>query len=200
MSPYEYPEDEFDVGEDGGPAPVGVHRAPVPAWRGWLPLLVVLVLAPLLAWGAVSLLGRTSSSSTDAATSQSTATAAQESTAQSTATSTEAAGAAPTTEASTAAAADLTTGVTVLNGTSTTGLATRTGERLQTAGFTAVSIPSGAYSLASPTTTTIYYASADNLPAAQAAGTTLGITNLVESAAEAESNPIVIVLRSDFQE
>ena len=29
VSNYDYPEDEFDVGEDDGPVPVGVHRAQV---------------------------------------------------------------------------------------------------------------------------------------------------------------------------
>ena len=39
MSRYEYPEDEFDAADDEGPVPVGVHRAPVPGWRSWVPLL-----------------------------------------------------------------------------------------------------------------------------------------------------------------
>ena len=58
MSRYEYPEDEFDAADDEGPVPVGVHRAPVPGWRSWVPLLAVLIIVPLLAWGAVQLLGR----------------------------------------------------------------------------------------------------------------------------------------------
>ena len=57
MSRYEYPEDEFDAADDEGPVPVGVHRAPVPGWRSWVPLLAVLIIVPLLAWGAVQLLG-----------------------------------------------------------------------------------------------------------------------------------------------
>ena len=57
MSRYEYPEDEFDAADDEGPVPVGVHRAPVPGWRSWVPLLAVLIIVPLLAWGAVRLLG-----------------------------------------------------------------------------------------------------------------------------------------------
>ena len=55
VSNYDYPEDEFDVGEDDGPVPVGVHRAQVPRWRSWVPLLAILIIVPALAWGAVTL-------------------------------------------------------------------------------------------------------------------------------------------------
>ena len=58
MSGYEYPEDEFDGADDDGRVPVGVHRAPAPRWRSWLPLLIVIVVVPVLAWGAVTLMGR----------------------------------------------------------------------------------------------------------------------------------------------
>ena len=56
MSDYQFPDDEFDAADADGPAPVGVHRAQVPAWRSWIPLLVVLIVVPLVAWGAVALL------------------------------------------------------------------------------------------------------------------------------------------------
>ena len=55
VSNYDYPEDEFDVGEDEGPVPVGVHRAQVPRWRSWVPLLAIIIIVPALAWGAVTL-------------------------------------------------------------------------------------------------------------------------------------------------
>lgn len=206
MSPYDYPEDEFDVAEDGAPTPVGVHRAQVPVWRSWLPLLLVLVLAPLLAWGAVSLLGRVSSSGTEDGAQAAATTAGDQAAGGATgqAPADPAApesGAEPTEVATTPAAqADLTTGVTVLNGTSTTGLASRTGDRLTNAGFTTVSIPSGVYSETDPDLTTVYYASPEDLGTAQAAASTLGITNVVESAAAAQSNPIVVILRSDYTE
>lgn len=51
-----------------------------------------------------------------------------------------------------------------------------------------------------PTTTTIFYASPQNAPAAQAAAQALNVTNVVESSDAAESNPIVVVLRDDYQE
>lgn len=187
MTPYEYPEDEFDSPGDDGPDPIGVHREPVPAWRSWLPLLAVLIIAPLLAWGAVSLLGSRSGSPTETATTMTAAAAAS---------------ATPTATASATLAgdADMTTGVTVHNGTSTSGLGTLTGEKLTNAGFTAVTVSQGMYSLAEPTTTTVYYASPDDQSTAEAVARALGVTNVVESATEAQSNPIVVVLRDDYQE
>ena len=56
VSNYDYPEDEFDVGDDDGPVPVGVHRAQVPRWRSWVPLLAIIIIVPALAWGAVTLI------------------------------------------------------------------------------------------------------------------------------------------------
>ena len=184
MTPYEYPEDEFDSPADDGPDPIGVHREPVPAWRSWLPLLAVLIIVPLLAWGAVSLLGSRSASPTETTTTAAAASATPTATAS----------------ATLAGDADMTTGVTVHNGTSTSGLGTRTGEKLTNAGFTAVTVSQGMYSLAEPTTTTVYYASPDDQSTAQAVAQALGVTEVVESATEAQSNPIVVVLRDDYQE
>lgn len=54
---YPYPEDEFDaISPD---APTGVHRAPRSAWSRWWPFVLVLVLVPALAYGAVAYLSRT---------------------------------------------------------------------------------------------------------------------------------------------
>lgn len=184
MTPYEYPEDEFDSPADDGPDPIGVHREPVPAWRSWLPLLAVLIIVPLLAWGAVSLLGSRSASPTETTTTAAAASATPTATAS----------------ATLAGDADMTTGVTVHNGTSTSGLGTRTGEKLTNAGFTAVTVSQGMYSLAEPTTTTVYYASPDDQSTAEAVAQALGVANVVESATEAQSNPIVVVLRDDYQE
>ena len=50
VSDYQYPDDEFDAADAEGPVPVGVHRAQVPAWRSWIPLLAVLIIVPLVAW------------------------------------------------------------------------------------------------------------------------------------------------------
>ncbi len=209
MSRYEYPEDEFDAADDEGPVPVGVHRAPVPGWRSWVPLLAVLIIVPLLAWGAVRLLGhhgaRPAAESTTAAPasgggggSGAPASGGQTpATGQPPATGTPTNGAEPTAASTNA---DLTTGVTIHNGAGVNGLGARTGDRLRNAGYTNVEVQQGTYDNASPTTTTIFYADSDSESTARSVGQALGITNIVESAAEAQSNPIVIILRSDFEE
>ena len=198
MSRYEYPEDEFDAADDEGPVPVGVHRAPVPGWRSWVPLLAVLIIVPLLAWGAVQLLGRHGARPAAEATA-----AAPASGGQAPATGQPPATGAPTNGAEPTAAptnADLTTGVTIHNGAGVNGLGARTGDRLRNVGYTNVEVQQGTYDNASPTTTTIFYADSGTEATARAVGQALGITNIVESAAEAQSNPIVIVLRTDFEE
>lgn len=209
MSRYEYPEDEFDAADDEGPVPVGVHRAPVPGWRSWVPLLAVLIIVPLLAWGAVQLLGRhgarpaAESTAAAPASGDGGGSGAPASGGQAPATGQPPATATPTNDArptSTPTNADLTTGVTIHNGAGINGLGGRTGDRLRNVGYTNVEVQQGTYDNASPTTTTIFYADSDTEPTARAVGQALGITNIVESAAEAQSNPIVIVLRTDFEE
>jgi len=201
VSRYDYPDDEFDA-DDDGPVPVGVHRAQVPAWRSWIPLLAILIIVPLLAWGAVGLLGRhsigTGGSSTAtagvAAVDDSTTAQAPEGEQQAAPEATDEASAEPT------GTVDYTTGITVHNGTDTTGLATRTGDKLQNAGFTSITVSQGVYTLEEPSSTTVYYASADLAASAQAVADVLGSGEVVESAEEAQSNPIVVVLRDDYQE
>lgn len=205
VSQYPYPPDEFDASSDDGPAPIGVHRAPVPAWRAWLPLLAILVIVPLLAWGAVALLGSRAGDPSDV----------QVGPAQPSATTVPSATTSPTTEPTaepTAAeatptpeptpepptTADLTTGVTVHNGTSTNGLAARTADRLTNAGYTSVTVAPGSYTETEPARTTVYYAGPEHAVTAQAAAGLLGITNVVQDPQMAASNPIVIVLRNDF--
>mgnify|MGYP003085767741 CR=1 FL=1 len=209
MSRYEYPEDEFDAADDEGPVPVGVHRAPVPGWRSWVPLLAVLIIVPLLAWGAVQLLGRHGARPAAEATAAAPASGggggsgAPASGGQAPATGQPPATATPTNDARPTSAptnADLTTGVTIHNGAGVNGLGARTGDRLRNVGYTNVEVQQGTYDNASPTTTTIFYADSGTEATARAVGQALGITNIVESAAEAQSNPIVIVLRTDFEE
>ena len=207
MSRYEYPEDEFDAADDEGPVPVGVHRAPVPGWRSWVPLLAVLIIVPLLAWGAVQLLGRhgarPAAEATAAAPASGGGAGAPASGSGAPTTEQASTGQAPTDEAESTATptnADLTTGVTIHNGAGVNGLGARTGDRLRNVGYTNVEVQQGTYDNASPTTTTIFYADSGTEATARAVGQALGITNIVESAAEAQSNPIVIVLRTDFEE
>ena len=87
-------------------------------------------------------------------------------------------------------------GITVHNGTDTAGLAARAGSTLEGAGFTAVTVSPGVYSEATPTDSTVYYASEDKEAVAKAVAKELGISNVELSAEQASSNPIVVVLRS----
>ena len=205
VSNYDYPEDEFDVGEDDGPVPVGVHRAQVPRWRSWVPLLAIIVIVPALAWGAVTLFlngtGGTGGSSGTASSSR----PAQGGQATSTRASGEKSGKAsqpadnksadasakPSASASASASSsgnvDFNTGVTVAS------------EKLTNGGFTAVNVTPGIYEGEEPAKSTVYFSSPENRPAAEEVGKKLGISNVVESAENAQSNPIVVILRDDYK-
>lgn len=203
VSDYNYPEDEFDVSEDEGPVPVGVHRAQVPRWRSWLPLLAVIIIVPTLAWGAVSLLRYTGAgdSSADSAASQAPAQDQGQDSGQD-----QEPGAAQTPSAedtqssAPSGPADLTLQVTVLNGTEISGLAGRTGDRLTNGGFTSVNVPQGIYDGTEPQTSAVLYSSAEYKATAEEVGKQLGIDNVVEDPDSAQSSPIVVVLREDFSE
>ena len=202
---YEYPADEFDEPNDSV-LPAGVHRRPLPAWRNWLPLLLIVVIVPALAWGALALFKVAGGTNSSVATSIATKMASNKTTAKAKAS----ASAAPksnatvvTTQAPTPTptptptqSIDYTVGITVHNGTNTAGLAARAGSTLEGAGFTAVTVSPGVYSEASPTDSTVYYASEDREPVAKAVAKELGISNVELSAEQASSNPIVVVLRS----
>lgn len=195
---YPYPEDEFDtLGEDR--APQGVHRAPLPRWRQLLPFLIVLVLAPTLAFVAVRALtgdgggapdptttvtqAPTSEAPTDEATEETSEPADEETTATEE----------PTTEE--AADLDRSIGIWVLNGSGVSGLAADTVAVLEEDGWTGASAAD--YGRAQPSATTLFYDNADQAEEAAAVGELLGISNLVENA-DAADGDIVIVLRSDF--
>lgn len=198
---YEYPADEFDEPNDSV-LPAGVHRRPLPAWRNWLPLLLIVVIVPALAWGALALFKVAGGTNSSVATSIATKMAGNKTTAKAKAS----ASATPksnatvvTTQAPTPTptqSIDHTVGITVHNGTNTAGLAARAGSTLEAAGFTAVTVSPGVYSEATPTDSTVYYASEDKEPAAKAVAKELGISNVELSAEQASSNPIVVVLRS----
>ncbi len=213
VSNYDYPEDEFDVGEDEGPVPVGVHRAQVPRWRSWVPLLAIIIIVPALAWGAVTLfLNGSGGGSSDAASSaqpsqNGQAAKSRGSDAKSGGASKPADGksasssAQPSASASASASGnvDFTTGITVFNGTDTNGLAKGASDKLTNGGFTVVEVSPGIYENAEPAKSTIYFSSPENRPAAEEVGKKLGITNIVESAENAQSNPIVVILRADYK-
>lgn len=198
---YPYPEDEFDdLGKNR--TPQGVHRAPRPWWRVWGPLIAVVILAPLLAYGLVRLAAGGSNDADPAPTPTVTASVsptpeegtdepAPEETPGESEEPVE-----PTPEETTEApAVDRAVPVSVLNGAAVQGLAGRTQERLQGLGWT--SVAAGNYNSAEPTVSTVYYRDASLLPAAQAVAEELGIGPVAELAS---IESITVVLRSDFAE
>ena len=200
---YEYPADEFDEPNDSV-LPAGVHRRPLPAWRNWLPLLLIVVIVPALAWGALALFKVAGGTNSSVATSIATKMASNKTTAKAKASAsatpksnaTVVTTQAPTPTPTPTQSIDHTVGITVHNGTNTAGLAARAGSTLEGAGFTAVTVSPGVYSEASPTDSTVYYASEDKEAVAKAVAKELGISNVELSAEQASSNPIVVVLRS----
>lgn len=204
---YEYPADEFDEPNDSV-LPAGVHRRPLPAWRNWLPLLLIVVIVPALAWGALALFKVAGGTNSSVATSIATKMASNKTTAKAKATASASAAPksnatvittqapAPTPTPTPTQSIDYTVGITVHNGTDTAGLAARAGSTLEGAGFTAVTVSPGVYSEQTPTDSTVYYASEDKEAVAKAVAKELGISNVELSAEQASSNPIVVVLRS----
>ncbi len=209
VSNYDYPEDEFDVGDDDGPVPVGVHRAQVPRWRSWVPLLAIIVIVPALAWGAVTLFlnGSGGSGSSDAVSSSRPAQGGQaggnknaDKNADSANNKAGAASAKPSASASPSGNVDFTTRVTVANGTNTDGLAKGASEKLTNGGFTAVEVIPGIYENAEPAKSTVYFNSPEARTAAQEIGKRLGISNVVEGTAEnTQDAPIAVILRDDYK-
>jgi len=213
VSNYDYPEDEFDVGDDDGPVPVGVHRAQVPRWRSWVPLLAIIIIVPALAWGAVTLflngkrIWETFSGSSDAVSSSQPAQGGQaggnknaDKNADSANNKAGAASAKPSAPASPSGNVDFTTRVTVANGTNTDGLAKGASEKLTNGGFTAVEVIPGIYENAEPAQSTVYFSSPQARPAAEEVGKRLGITNVVEGTAEnTQGATIAVILRDDYK-
>ena len=200
---YEYPADEFDEPNDSV-LPAGVHRRPLPAWRNWLPLLLIVVIVPALAWGALALFKVAGGTNSSVATSIATKMASNKTTAKAKASASAAPKSnatvvttqAPTPTPTPTQSIDHTVGITVHNGTDTAGLAARAGSTLEGAGFTSVTVSPGVYSQETPTESTVYYASEDQEAVAKAVAKELGISNVELSAEQASSNPIVVVLRS----
>lgn len=205
VSNYDYPEDEFDVGDDDGPVPVGVHRAQVPRWRSWAPLLAIIIIVPALAWGAVTLFLNSSggSGSSDAVSSTQPAQGGQGGQAADKKAADKkgaAASAKPSASASASGNVDFNTKVTVSNGTYTDGLAKGASEKLTNGGFTSVEVIAGVYENAEPAASTVYFSSPEARPAAEEVGKRLGISNVAEGAEEStQGAPIAVILRDDYK-
>ena len=203
--PYAYDEDEFDtLGADR--VPVGVHRRPVPWWRRTLPFVVVLVLAPVLAFTVVQLWSQETDpapdpTSAEVSGSDDPSAGGEETTDEGEpgqdGESTDEESESPTEEETTPADdLDRDLGVWVLNGAGVGGLAGEVTAQLADDGWSNVAAADYSYRL--PTDSAIFYTTADMADEAEAIGDELGITALYEDP-DAASNGVVIVLRPDFQ-
>ncbi|GIG22576.1 hypothetical protein Cch01nite_33000 [Cellulomonas chitinilytica] len=198
---YPYPDDEFDRAADADPdVPRGVHRAPRSTWSRWWPFIAVVVLAPLLAFGGVTVWGMINDSSMNDAN-DSGVSAPDDTTADDTGDGTETPPdgteatepPAQTTEPA-APTPVLTTPVQVLNGASVQGLAKTQVNKLLAAGFTTVE--AGNVTGTKPAQNTVYYASEDLKDTATVVGQTLGVTTVTLSPTDA-ADGISVVLVSD---
>lgn len=193
---YPYPPDEFDSAAASG-GPRGVHRKPLSTWRRWTGFIVVLLVFPALAYGAVTIAagwdGFPGSSGPTAGADTGDDSAAGEETPEPTEPAPE-----PTpTETPTPEVppADLSRSVIVENATPTAGLAAGGAETLQAAGFTAVDTAN--WDGADTTTSAVYYPAAADLGTAQAVAAALGIASVQESA-DVAGDVIRAVLAEDF--
>lgn len=194
---YPYPEDEFDS-LGAGRVPQGVHRAPASRWRTLLPFLLVLILAPTLAYLGVSYLSNQgSSSSTSTASPTASESVAPEETTEpeETAAPEETESPEPEPEPTPEANVIRDAEIFVLNGAGVAGLAATASDKLTEDGFTDVTPDD--YGSRLPTVSTVYYNNADLADTAQQVGSVLGITQLVELADATDS--IAVVLRGDYQ-
>ncbi|UZN04069.1 LytR C-terminal domain-containing protein [Cellulomonas sp. S1-8] len=197
---YPYPEDEFDaIAPD---APTGVHRAPRSAWSRWWPFVVVLVVVPVLAYGAVAYLSRTGDLPLPGGSSQEqTADAGDGATEGEGDAAAEGEGEGATEGEGTveeppppAPEPVLTTPVAVLNGARVSGLAGRVADELTAAGFTDVSPDNATDDL--PATSTVYVASEDLRPTAELVAATVNVPT-IEVSPERAGTGIAVVLVTD---
>ena len=195
---YPYPPDEFDAPPDPD-APRGVHRAPRSAWSRWWPFLAVIVIVPLVAWGAVTLLAQNGqlpdlpgAGSTAGTDDESTPPPSETASTAPTDTTTSEPPAQETTPA--APQPDLAVPVSVLNGAKINGLAKKVSDQLTAVGFTAVT--AGNTTDSKPAASTVFYGSDDLAVTAQLVASTIHVDAVVQSPSDAPSG-ITVVLRSD---
>ena len=192
---YPFPADEFDAPADPA-APRGVHRAPRSAWSRWWPFLLVIVLVPVIAWGAVTLMANHGGlpnlampGSTEAASDSPSASSSAPA-AASTGSSAAASSPAASTPASSGATVDKTVPVKVLNASGVAGAAAKAAAKLTSAGFTSVTAGNATTSTKQ---SVVYYATAAQQPTAALAASTLGITTVTQSAAQAGTGIAVVL-------
>lgn len=164
MSEARYPEDEFDrIGKN---LPQGAHRPGQPWWHGFLPFVIVIIIAPLLAWAMLLLLGShplsnnaDSPKSTETATTQEAPhtepTTGPEPSESATGGTMESNSPEPSETAEPPKEADKTTAVSVFNASGINGLAAGVKEKITAKGFTNVNATN--FSGTKPAVNTIYY-------------------------------------------
>lgn len=220
---YDYPDDEFD--ELGAQRSVrGVHRRRQPKWRAFIPLITILIAAPLAGWGVVRLFSdeiagnpfsswgkdtqtqtaepdepETTTEEPSDSDSESddgeTSTSADPSETETT--DTETTVAETTSDGSTAPDdVDMSIAVTLLNGAGIGGFAAEKQSVLEDEGFS--NTYTGNYADEVPSETTVYYASVDDEATAQHIADLLGIDTTLMSPGFTDGRGIVVVLRSDI--
>jgi hypothetical protein len=189
-SPSHQP-DEFDAAARAG-GPSGVHRAHRTWWSRWWPFVVVLVVFPALAYGAVTFLsdweGLPGANETQSPPPQE----PEGDVAEDEVTE-------PTEPEETVAPAPpppaFDRAIEIFNATTTSGLASNARGRLEGAGFTAVT--TGNWAGTDPPVSVVYYTSADDLGTAELVASTLGISTVQESA-ELAPESLIVVLVGDY--
>jgi len=193
---YSYPPDEFDA-SPGPDAPRGVHRAPRTAWSRWWPFVAVVVIVPLVAWGAVTYLAGRGQLPDIPGVASTASQGPDQTPTDSTQPSGGATAATPPAQSSTPApppATDLTAPVNVLNGAKINGLAKKVADQLTAVGFAKVT--TGNTSAGTPTASTVFYGNASLKATAELVAKTIKVTAVEQSSTEAPSG-ITVVLRSD---
>ncbi|MDO5728841.1 MAG: LytR C-terminal domain-containing protein [Actinomycetaceae bacterium] len=205
MSSHQYPEDEFD--EAAKNFPVGVHRQKPSQWKSVLPFLLVLIIVPLLAWGAAYVFTHRDSDGPSVETSPTPeATTTTEATDEPSEEVTETPSEEPSEEPSeqpseepSEEAPQLNKGavIRVLNGTNVNGLAGQVTQTLTTNEYTSVEAANATGW--STEQTTIYFKPGFENDAAEL-GRILGIDLWKENSSDLGNSDIVIVLKGDFQQ
>lgn len=203
----QYPQDEFDrVGED---MPVGMHRPQPSRWKSVLPFLVILVVVPLLGWGASQLLtglggtqsddGGTVAQSTqsdDAAQSDQRSASPAETSVdepQSEATPTPTPSETESEPQSGTAEVDYNVKIAVLNGTAIVGHAAEYAVTLNEAGFPGTTVDNAGDWLSQ--TSVVYYASPDLEATAQEIARVLGIDTVELNTTDLGDFDVTVLLR-----
>lgn len=205
VSPEQYPEDEFD--EAGRDVTVGVHRRKPSQWKSVLPFVLVLILAPLLAWGAATLYVNSGSggseSESDTSPSASASAAASPASTEAAAGSDEtAAPSDPATEepsaspSESAATGDKDATILILNGTGTNGLAGGVADKLRQDGYQNVNAENAEGWLSE---VTVLYYQPGKEALAKHVGQLLGVSKLEENGDVVGNNAVIVLLRGDYK-